>query len=248
MTRKNLDRKHVSCCDCGLYGLCQIAGLNELNPNKIDALVHRRKRVGHGELLVLADTPFEYLYAVKSGMFKSVKYFDDGDEQVVDFHLPGELIGLDALHDGKYMHNVVSLDSGSVCEMDLQAVERLDGKKVLYQQRLIQALSQKVKLDQYQALMVGAQNADQRVALFLLNIAGRFDQHGLPYEQFRLSMLRRDIANYLGLALETVGRVIKRLEGKGYIKTRGRFTRLIDMGSLQKLAGMESSQQHPAVA
>jgi CRP/FNR family transcriptional regulator len=81
-----------------------------------------------------------------------------------------------------------------------------------------------------------------------MNIAGRFDQHGLPYEHFRLSMLRRDIANYLGLALETVGRVFKRMESKGYIRTQGRYTRLVDMVALQKLAGLEVGAEHPAVA
>ncbi len=241
-------KKEVGCCECGLYGLCQVAGLDDPDPSGIDSLVHRRKKISQGELLVRAGTDFHYLYAVKSGMFKTVKYFEDGSEQVVDFHLPGELIGLEALYDGSNPHSVVALDHGSVCEMNVRAMEKLGDRQLPYQQKLIQALSQKVKLDQYQALLVGAQNADQRVALFLMNLAGRFDQHGLPYKQFRLAMLRRDIANYLGLAMETVGRVFKRMEGKGYIRTRGRHTQLVDMRALGRLAGLEGRDEHPAVA
>lgn len=246
--KRVIAKKAVSCCDCGLYGLCQIAGLNELDQGKIDQLVHRRKRVANGESLVQSGSPLQYIYAVKSGMFKSVNHYDDGTEQVVDFHLPGELIGLEALHQGSFHHTVVALDNSSVCEMDIQAMERLSDQQIRYQQKLIQALSHKVNLDQYQALLVGAQNADQRVALFLMNIAGRFDQHGMPYQHFRLAMLRRDIANYLGLALETVGRVFKRLETQGLLKTQGRYTQLLDMPALARLAGLQHSLSPSAVA
>ena len=240
-------RKAVSCCDCGLYGLCQIAGLNELDQGRIDRLVHRRKRVSNGEVLVMPRSPFKYLYAVKSGMFKSVSQQSDGTEQVVDFHLPGELIGLEALHGQQYLHSVVALDNSSVCEMDMQSMERLDDRYSQFQQRLIQALSHKVFLDQSQALLVGAQNADQRVALFLINIANRFNLHGMPHDQFRLSMLRRDIASYLGLALETVGRVFKRFEHKGFIKTQGRYTQLLQLDALSSLAGMAEDTTPSAI-
>ena len=246
--KRVIAKKAVSCCDCGLYGLCQIAGLNELDQGRIDQLVHRRKRVANGEQLVAAGSSLQFIYAVKSGMFKSVNHFDDGTEQVVDFHLPGELIGLEALHQGRFLHNVVALDNSSVCEMDIHAMERLSDQQYRYQQKLIQALSHKVNLDQYQALLVGAQNADQRVALFLMNIAGRFDQHGMPYQHFRLSMLRRDIANYLGLALETVGRVFKRFETQGLIKTQGRYTQLLELEALARLAGLHHSLSPSAVA
>ncbi len=245
----NLPRNsEVNCCDCGLYGLCKIAGLNDLDSSAIDRLVHRRKKVAYGEVLVRAGDAYSSLYAVKSGMFKTVNFTVDGEEQVVDFHLPGELIGLEAMSEGKYPYNIVALENSSVCDMDIPAVEKLSDNNRQVQQRIIEALSHKVRLDQIQALLVGAQNADQRVALFLMNIANRFDERGLPYEEFRLSMLRRDIANYLGLALETVGRVFKRFEQKGYLETRGRFTHLTDIQSLQALAGINPDISRNEVA
>ena len=81
-----------------------------------------------------------------------------------------------------------------------------------------------------------------------MNIAGRFDQHGMPYEHFRLSMLRRDIANYLGLALETVGRVLKRFENRGLIQTQGRYTRLVELEALSSLAGLAGESSSSALA
>ena len=106
-------------------------------------------------------------------------------------------------------------------------------------------MSYKIQMNRNQALLVGAQNADQRVALFLINIASRFSAHGMPYEQFRLAMLRRDIANFLGLALETVGRVFKRFEDKQYLQTHGRYTQLVDIPALQGLAGTHPFKHHP---
>ena len=230
--------KEVACIGCGMYGLCQVAGLDEVDSAKLDSLVERRKKILRGDVLVHAgETSGSRLFAVKSGMFKSVAYFEDDREQVIDFHLPGELIGLEALGQCCYAHTVIALENSSVCDMDMKAMQALPQQYAAFQQNLIQAMGRKIRLSQFQSLQLGTQNADQRLAMFLLNIAVRFQDHGMSSECFRLSMLRRDIANYLGLALETVGRVFKRFEQQGLLKTRGRYTQLIDIRALHHIAG-----------
>ena len=238
--------REVGCGHCGLYGMCKLSGLDEKDHTRLDSFVQRRKKINNGENLIQAGDELHYLYAVKAGMFKSTRYFDDGREQVVDFHLPGEMIGLESLGKGSHMNTVTALENSSVCAYSLDTMEASVGQQAVdYQRCLMVAMTEKMEQMQEQSLLMGAQNAEQRISLFILNIARRFGQHGMPSDFFRLSMLRRDIANYLGLAFETVGRIFKKLEQQGYIETRGRLTQLRNIPELAQLAGIEPVYLQP---
>jgi CRP/FNR family transcriptional regulator len=232
-------RTEVGCQHCDLLGFCNLAGLGR-NEACLDQVVHRRVPVGLGNTLVVNGEPCDMLYAVKSGMFKAVVYTGAGEERVVDFYLPGELIGLDAMDCGGYRNTVIAVENSSVCVMDIQQLSRPPTLE-RFKDQLIAALVWKLRLDQARFRMLGAQSADQRLAMFLLDMAERLHQHGLPDEKFRLSMLRRDIASYLGLALETVGRTFKRFEQQGWIETRGRQTCLNQPEALATLSGLTTT-------
>ncbi len=232
--------REVGCNFCGLYGICKLSGLEEPDHSRLDTFVQRRKKVANGENLIQAGEQLQYLYAVKAGMFKSTRYFDDGREQVVDFHLPGEMIGLESLGGIAHLNTVTALENSSVCAYSLHMLEKpKDEQQFEYQRCLLVSMTEKMQQMQEQSLLMGAQNAEQRISLFIMNIARRFGQHGMPSDFFRLSMLRRDIANYLGLAFETVGRVFKKLEQQGFIETRGRLTQIRNIPELALLAGLE---------
>ncbi|MCW8955405.1 MAG: cyclic nucleotide-binding domain-containing protein [Gammaproteobacteria bacterium] len=218
--------------------MCQVAGLDNADSEKIDSLVERRKQIANGGELVQAGDNFDKLYAVKSGMFKAVTEFDDGRSQVVEFFLPGELIGLDAIYDQVHLYKVVALEDSSVCELDFYAMQEMESECGRFQDKLLDALVAKTRHSQYQPLLMGSQNADQRLAVFLVGISSRFNARGLSGEEYRLSMRRMDIADYLGLALETVGRVFKRFEQKGLLACRGRNTQIIDFQGLMQIAGL----------
>jgi len=240
-SKKRLPPKEVGCCQCGLHGMCQVAGLDNADKNKIDSLVNRRKQIENGVELIQAGDEFNKIYAVKSGMFKAVTEFDDGRSQVVDFYLPGELIGLDAIHDQVHLYKVVALEDSSVCELDFYAMLEMENKYGRFQDKLLEALAAKTRQSQFQPLLMGAQSAEQRLAVFLVGISSRFHARGLSGEEYRLSMRRMDIADYLGLALETVGRVFKRFEQKGLVACRGRDTQIADFQGLMQIAELIGS-------
>lgn len=242
--------REVGCGHCDLYGMCRLSGLEEKDQSRLEAHVQRRKKVSNGENLIQAGEKLHYLYAVKAGMFKSTRYFDDGREQVVDFHLPGEMIGLESIGKNSHLNTVTALENSSVCAYSLDTLETSGGQRNIdYQRCLMISMTEKMQQMQEQSLLMGAQNAEQRISLFILNIARRFGQHGMPSDFFRLSMLRRDIANYLGLAFETVGRIFKKLEQQGFIETRGRLTQLRNIPELAQLAGIEPVYvQHGQIA
>lgn len=236
--RKRLPPKEVGCCQCGLHGMCQIAGLDNADKQKVDSLIHRRKQIENGGVLIRAGEEFNKLYAVKAGMLKAVTEFDDGRSQVVDFFLPGELIGLDAIHDRVHLYKVIALEDSNVCELDFYGMMEMDNEFGRFQDKLLEALVAKTRQSQFQPLLMGAQSAEQRLAVFLVGISSRFHARGLSGDEYRLSMRRMDIADYLGLALETVGRVFKRFEQTGLVACRGRDTQISDFQGLMQIAGL----------
>lgn len=228
----------IECSFCGLYGMCRVAGLESPYPGEIDEVLSRREMVAAGQPLVPAGTPVEEIVAVRSGAFKAVTVLGNGDEQVVDFLLPGELAGLEALGPGHAVHEVVALEDSSVCRFKLSRLLRFGSRMGEFQQQLILALSGQNRRDSWVPLLLGARSAEQRMALFLLGLSSRLDAHGLPGQRFRLPMSRSHIANHLGLAVETVSRIFKRFHEQGLLEVRARRVALSNMQGLRAVAGV----------
>jgi CRP/FNR family transcriptional regulator len=228
----------VKCGCCGMHGLCQIAGLDAPSTVQLDQIVSRREKVATGQALAAAGQPMKELIAVKSGAFVSTVLLANGDEQVVDFYLPGELIGLESLSGRRYPQAIVALEQSSICRFDLSRLYLLEERMVELQQHLIDALSKQALRDQWVPLLMGAKSAEQRIALFLLGLSSRFGEHQLPSLDFRLPMSRLHIANYLGLAMETVSRILKRFHTQGVIDVHARKIMLCDVDELRVIAGL----------
>ena len=86
-------------------------------------------------------------------------------------------------------------------------------------------------------LMLGSMRAEERLGLFLLNLAQRFQTLGYSSNEFVLRMTREEIASYLGLKLETVSRLFSRLQEEGLIQVQGRAIKLLDSSALKRLVG-----------
>lgn len=229
----------VECESCGLYGMCQVAGLEEPIPDMIDEIVGRREPVESGQDLITAGAPFGAIYAVKSGSFKTYVTLANGDQQIIDFYFPGELIGLEAMGSNAYPHSVAALEASSVCRLNFTRVSLLGPRLAEFNTKLIQALSRRALQDQWVPLLMGAQNAEQRTATFLLSLAARFAEHGMPSTLFKLPMSRHDIANYLGLAVETVSRMFQRFQTMGLLEVHGRNVELRDIGKIRVIAQLD---------
>lgn len=234
------NKKEVVCERCELFGMCRAVGLGKVDDERFGRMVSRRQRVAKNELLYKADAPFQSVYAVKSGAFKSFVLMEDGYEQIVDFHFPGELIGLEGVAMGHYGFGVRALTPGSVCSMQMTDLPLNAPEMLRFHQRLSEALSRKVHHCQGTFMLIGSQTAEQTLAIFLLGISERLAERGMPAYHFRLPMGREDIANYLGLANETVSRVLNRFQTQGIIAVRARDTRLCDMPRLRDVAGLQA--------
>jgi CRP/FNR family transcriptional regulator len=101
----------------------------------------------------------------------------------------------------------------------------------------MRVMSREIRDDQQMMLLLSKKTADERIATFLVNLSARFRARGFSANQFRLSMSRNEIGNYLGLAVETVSRVFTRFQQNELIAAEGKEIQILDPIQLCALAG-----------
>jgi CRP/FNR family transcriptional regulator, nitrogen fixation regulation protein len=154
------------------------------------------------------------LYQVEFGAVRIYRLLSDGRRQISAFHVAGEVFGFEA--DGHH-----HFFAEAVCNSAIRVYRQPIGADVAAAV-LPLALEALVRAQEH-LLVIGRQNAAERVAAFLLDLFER--QGGLP--QVELAMSRTDIGDYLGLTIETVSRVFSKFRAKGYIRLKG--ARLVEL-------------------
>lgn len=225
--------------DCGALFVRQLTGPIGLRPEQIDGLhaLHGRHRLlPAGETLFHLGESLVALFVLRQGSLKSVAIDEDGNEQVIGFHLPGELIGLDALGSGRHRCQAVALESTEVCELNMAQLETAAREVPGLQHGLLRLMGHTVEYDQDHLSILSRPQALERLAMFLVNLTGRLQAQGLDGKRFTLPMSRAEIASYLGIVIETVSRSFGRLQEDGMIRIAGRKVQLLDVPRLCALA------------
>jgi CRP/FNR family transcriptional regulator len=225
----------VACTDCGIYNLCFAVG-GDTDLSVLNTLVKSRRTYKRGDPIFSVGEPFRAVFAIRSGSVKTSVLTDDGRIQVTGFHISGELIGLNSLVANRYNSEARALEATSVCEVPFERYEELVEQVPGLQQQMLRIMSQEINHHQEMMLLLGKKRAEERLASFLVNLSLRLKYHGQPAEELKLSMSRSDIGNYLGLAEETVCRVITRFEEESLIATQRRIVRLIQPDRLQEIS------------
>ena len=229
---------NVSCNECSLHQLCLPQSINGPELEKLDRIIERKKPLKRNELLFQVGSSFDSIYVVRSGSLKTYSPTIDGQEQVTGFHLPGELLGLDAIGSGHHPCVAKALETTSVCEIPFDRLEQLTQELPTLQHQLLRLMSKEIFDDQELMLLLGKKTAEARLSAFLLSISLRFKQRGFSSTEFYLSMSRNDIANYLGLAVETVSRMFTRFQEEGIINAERKHIVINKWDTLQQLAGI----------
>ncbi|GBE11244.1 transcriptional activator protein Anr [bacterium BMS3Bbin12] len=241
----SLKRLKVACRACSLAQLCLPVGASRDDIERLDAIIKRRRPLRRGEHLYRTGDRFHSVYLVRSGSIKSCVPTDRGQEQVTGFHLPGELVGLDAIHVEEHHCGAVALETTSMCEVPFPQLESLAGQVPGLQRQMHRLMSREVLRDHEHLLMLGKRNAEERLVTFLITLSNRFHERGYSAVEFRLSMSRGDIGNYLGLAVETVSRLFTRLQGQGCISVDRKLVQLREPERLRMLAGVRPLEPDP---
>ena len=238
-TLKRIDVNHlkVSCKDCNLRELCFPHGMNDEELTNMDAVVEQPKPLHKNEFLYHDGDKTEAIYAVRSGCVKTMTESANGDEQIVGFHLPGELLGLDGFADGVYTCNAVALETSSVCELPLDQLDTLCHKLPGLLKQIRRIMGKEVTNDHKLLLLLGKMTAEERLASFLLSLSGRMEERHWKETEFNLTMPRQDIANYLGMAVETVSRLFATFQAEKIIDVDRRHITILDINRLKTIVG-----------
>lgn len=221
------------CSGCAVGNLCVAAGSDDQTLARLDNLLRVSEPIGTGSYVIRRGDPFRGLIAVRSGCFKSAITDREGREQVLGFHLPGELIGLDAVQSKRHRADVVALGGAAMCMLDYQELLNLSACSRQLQQQLFGLFSGRIADTNWRGTDL---SAEERIAGFMLDVSQRLLERGESGEEFELQMSRSDIGNYLGLATETVSRVVRRLHEQGLLDVRRKRVRLANRPELERLA------------
>ncbi|KZN13199.1 fumarate/nitrate reduction transcriptional regulator Fnr [Marinomonas sp. TW1] len=226
------------CQNCSLSALCLPIALADEDINRLDQIIERKKPLKKGEFLFRQGDHFDSLYAVRSGTLKTYNITSLGEEQITGFYCPSELLGLSGIDSSAYPVSAKALETTTVCEIPFSHLEELSTKIPSLKHQIFKIMSRKISDDQQMMVLLGKKNADEKVASFLLNLSNRFKRRGYSASSFRLSMSRGEIGNYLGLAVETVSRVITRFQKNELIHVDGKEIEIVNFEEMQKLVGV----------
>jgi CRP/FNR family transcriptional regulator len=232
------ERVQVACSECTLGNLCLPRSLDDSGKEMFEAIVNKSRPIQPGEHIFRAGDKFQSIAAVRAGCFKSYVIDKNGEEQVLGFYLPGEIIGFDAIHEMEHKANVVALDTSSVCGLGFDSVAEMGRKLPKLQDELFRVMS--LRISELEASAADL-SAEERIARLLCSLSSRFASRGYSSKEFNLSMSRRDIASHLRLATETISRVLARFQSAGIIRVNRKKVAILDEDKLKELARRDAS-------
>ncbi|MGO4551346.1 helix-turn-helix domain-containing protein [Lysobacter sp. 2RAF19] len=221
------------CSTCAFSQACMDQGMDKAALADLHVLVEHIGPFAAGDHIFREGDPFDAIAAVRAGTVKTYIVDREGHEHVLGFHLPGEIIGLDAIDVEHYPCNAVALDTVMLCRFSFPKMAVLAARLPGLQRQLFRLLSRDIGRA---ALLAGDWSADQRMAAFLVGMSRRLSARGFSPNRFQLTMPRTDIANYLRLAPETVSRVLRRFQQEHLVRVEGRGLEITDTQALHALA------------
>ncbi|MCB5226887.1 fumarate/nitrate reduction transcriptional regulator Fnr [Alishewanella sp. 16-MA] len=232
-----MQRSAINCQDCGFSQLCLPFSLSEQEMSKLDDIIQRKRPLHKGDMLFESGNELKSLYAIRTGSFKTFTLTSQGEQQITGFHLPGDVIGFDAINTEKHASYAEALETGMICEIPYQNLENLLSQLPKLRQQMMRLMSQDIQSDQQMMLLLNRKTAEQKLATFLNHLASRYGNRGFSEKAFRLSMTRSDIGNYLGLTVETISRLLSKMHKDEIIQVDGKLITILDAPSLTALSG-----------
>ena len=220
-----------------MSSLCLPVSLQQDEVEKLDNIVEKSRPLHKGDLLFRQGEPLKSIYALRAGSVKTFTVTHDGEEQINGFYFPGELVGLAAIDEGEYPMSAKMMETTTVCEIPYERLDELLGQMPELRRSMMRTMGREIRDDQQMMMLLSRKTAEQRIATFLLKLSSRYQARGYSATQFRLSMSRNEIGNYLGLAVETVSRIFTRFASSGMVRVEGKEIELLDLAALNEASG-----------
>jgi CRP/FNR family transcriptional regulator len=200
-------------------------------------IILKRSRILHkGDYLHRQGDPVKSLYIMRSGAVKEYISSKAGDEQILGFFLPGEMIGLDSFHQESYHCSAIALETTTFCSVLIDKFEQLCQKIPDLQRLMLNTMSKVISFEEKMMLTACNKKADERVATFLISLSKRYQHLGYSATEIHLPMSRQDIGCYLGLSNETVSRIFTQLQKNKIISIQPKMIMVNDLTSLKEMS------------
>jgi CRP/FNR family transcriptional regulator len=188
----------------------------------------------HGTLFREGE-PAGYVMNITRGAVKLYKLLADGRRQILGFRFAGDFIGLTA--GPEYGYSVEALSETRVCRFGRRRLETLRARFRSIDRRLLELSVEELAATQEQLVLLGRKHAEEKLVSFLLLLGQAQVRRGEPIEPIVLPMNRSDIADYLGLTIETVSRTFTSLRKRGLIALDDTtHVRVLDRAALEDMA------------
>jgi CRP/FNR family nitrogen fixation transcriptional regulator len=168
------------------------------------------------------EAPAVYLYTVASGAVRTYKLFSDGRRQIGAFYLPGDVFGIEAGANHRFSAEAITHSTITVVKRSM--IEALAARDSELAHRLWLIMARHLERAEEHSLLLGRKNAHERIAIFLMDMLQR---HAMTQDAVELPMSRQDIADYLGLTIETVSRTLTEMAHSATIDLPSRSRRIL---------------------
>jgi len=232
----NFNQNAISCDACSLNNICLPYGLSASEITELESSIDKTIKVKKKDAIFRTNQEMEGIYAVKSGAIKTSIANEDGQEQVLEFHFPGDMLGFDAFNTGHHSCDAIALEDTLLCKIPVNVFDNLCERLPGLRKELRRQVGKEIAHNQRLLLSLGQQQTDERLANFLLLVSKHYQSRGFSNKEFVLPMSRQDLSNYLGMAVETLSRIISRMTDDKIIKVERRMVIISDIKKLETLA------------
>jgi CRP/FNR family transcriptional regulator len=223
-----------SCVACSVRILSVCNAVGDADLDRLAATVTNHKANAHKPLIVEGERA-DALLNITEGTVKVYKLLADGRQQIIGFFFAGDFVGISS--NETYVYSAEAITAVSYCRFPRRQLERLLDDFPQMEHRLLRIASNELAAAQNQMLLLGRKSAREKLASFLLLLSRQAERVGGVANPVQLPMTRRDIADYLGLTIETVSRTFTQLRKDKIIDMRrADEVHLVDRAELEDVA------------
>jgi len=237
MREKGVDELACDCKNCIVRSLTILSDLDFHELEKVSSLIYiknfKRKKV-----IFLEDSASLTVYMIKSGNVKTYKSLADGREQIINILSAGDMLGFDSLYDDKYSCTAEVIQDVEMCCIRKSDLVALLQNNPAVGMKFIKIMNRELNLAQDRIRDLGLKDAREKVATLLMTL---FTSRG-PFQGPQFTLSRQEISEMVGVAQETVIRILSEFRSDGVIGTEGKNITVLDPETLTNLAGMEEGQ------
>ncbi|HFC29984.1 MAG TPA: cyclic nucleotide-binding domain-containing protein [Oceanospirillales bacterium] len=230
---KKIFKPESRCIKCAVSSICLPSGLSKQELEELESIINSSQLIDKNKQLFTFGEKFHSLFVVHSGMFKTTVVEENGKERIIGFHLPGEIMGLDGIHEEMYQSSVTALTMSSYCKIPFDGLLEVAEDYPIIQKNLIKIMSKEIFSCKKNHIDIGSK---AKLALFLRTLSQRFEARGYSSTEFFLPISQRDIASYLGMAEETLSRIFKKLQKLEAVKLKKHTLTILDKQLLAEIS------------